>query len=68
MRHRIVPDFMYNGICSMPKGMLYGCDGPVFTVCHNGSDATVALPEGINLKPIGHSVKRNDGYVDMTIY
>ena len=26
MRHRIVPDFMYNGICAMPKGMLYGCD------------------------------------------
>lgn len=63
-----VPDFMYNGIVALPKSVRFGVDGPVFTVCHNGSDATVALLEGINLKSVCHAMKRSDGYVDMMIY
>lgn len=67
MRHRIVPDFMYNGICSMPKHMLYGCNGPVFTIDHS-TNASISLPDGIDWKPVGRAIKRKDGYVDMTIY
>lgn len=62
-----IPDFMYNGIVALPKSVRFGVNGPIMSVYHNGNNASVSLPEGIEWKQIA-TTYHHDGVVDIVCH